>query len=41
MRVSIHYRGKLADIGHAKLICHDLSQIAEKMDLWNGSYFRG
>jgi hypothetical protein len=32
MRVSIHYRGKLIDIGDVKPICHELTQIAEKMD---------
>lgn len=32
MGVSIHYRGKLVDIGDVKPICHELAQIAEKMD---------
>ena len=32
MGVAIHYRGRLADIGKIKILCDELTQIAEKMD---------
>ena len=32
MGVTIHYRGRLADIGKIKILCDELTQIAEKMD---------
>jgi len=40
MGVTIHYRGRLADIGKIKLLCDELTQVAEKMDMVRGELSR-